>query len=234
MHVGILLSWSWWATTGEAGTWAQDDAEKPFGSVATQTEWLKTPPLPEWTEKQRFVDAEDVEHLVVATAPFMTPAEAEAELDREMLKKAAQWIGQRFGEEAGTFLELSPTIVRADWMVEHLPVTCMLELPAGNSSGNYPMYRSFAQLAMTDQVVEQVESMWAERQVTLREERQRSKLVRWSIVGGGVLVLLVSLHSYLRMDYLTRGYQTSRLRLLLAAACLGTVGLAGWLLSVIR
>ncbi len=205
--------------------------EKNFGSVADQAEWLKSPPLPEWTQKKRFTDENGVEQLVIGTAPFMSPAQAEAELDRSMLLIARQWISERFSADAGEHLELSPQTIRTQWMTNHEEVPCIFQVPGSAAES---MYRSFAQLAMTDKVIDQVSQLWETKKVALREERQRGKLIQWSIGGGALLCLLASVHSYLRVDYLTRGYQTVRLRLLLAAATAAIIGLSLWLLNVVK
>lgn len=208
-------------------------AEREFGPPAVQSEWLKSPPLPEWTEKSRFVENQ-VEHLVAGTAPVLSAAEAEAELDREMQRVVREWIRERFSPEVADHIEIPASKIRREWMVNHLPVPCMLELPSDAPNHSYPMYRSFAQIAMTDHVVDQVSSLWATKQVELLEARQRWTLTRWSVIGGALLLLLASVHSYLRMDFTTRGFHTWRLRLLLGLAATGIVGMSIWLLNVLN
>ena len=215
--------------------WSDEPVQKPekdFGPAAAQAEWLKTPPLPEWTEKLRFIE-NDVEYFVAATAPVMSAAEAEAELDREMQRVAREWIRERFSAEVAENVEISPAAIRANWMTNHAQVPCILELPSSSSNSSYSMYRSFAQLAMTNKVVEQVTGLWATKKVALLELRQRGKLTQWSVIGGALLLLLASIHSYLRMDFLTRGYHTRRLWMLLGVATAGIVGMSIWLLNVL-
>lgn len=212
---------------------ANQQPEKNFGQAAPQVDWLQTPPLPEWTHKKRFTEG-GIEQLIAGTAPFMSPAEAEAELDREMSRIAREWIGERFSLEAAEQLQLSPQAIRAQWMCNHETIPCIFKVPGSSPDNSHSMYRSFAQLALTDNVVNQVSQLWETKQVALREERQRGKLIQWSIGGGALLCLLASVHSYLRVDYLTRGYQTVRLRLLLAGTSAAIIGLSLWLLNVVK
>ncbi len=215
--------------------WGDDtkqNAEKDFGPVAAQAEWLKTPPLPAWTEMDRF-EENDVEYFVAATDAVMSAADAEADLDREMQRVVSDWIRERFSAEVATHVEIPPATIRAEWMVNHLRVPCVFELPSSAPNGAYSMYRSFAQLAMSDKVVKHVTDLWAKKKVELVELRQRDRLTQWSVIGGGLLLLLASIHSYLRMDFLTRGYHTRKLQLFLGAAIASIVGMSVWLLNVL-
>lgn len=216
-----------------AAGWADDEtkpqAEKEFGRPAAQSEWLKTPPLPEWTEKTHFVENE-IEYYVAEAPASMTAADAEAELDRQMQRIAREWIRERFSAEAAEHLEVPVSTIRDDWMVNHELVPCVMELPSAES---YAMYRSFAQLAMTDKVVKQVTGLWTARKAELMELRQRDRLTQWTVIGGALLLLLASVHSYLRMDFVTRGYHTRRLQLMLGAAIAAIIGMSVWLLNVL-
>jgi hypothetical protein len=224
--VAVLLL----ATAFCAAASAQN-AEQDFGPTAMQEEWLKSPPLPDWTQKKRFSE-NGTDYLVAATPPVMTPAAAEAELDLLLVRLVQQWIEERFSAEAAEHVTVTPQMIRSQWVPNHLENPCVFQLPGSTES--IPMYRSFAQVAMTEQAAALIGQRWEAMQSELRELRQRGKLIRWSIVGGAFLCLLATVHSYLRMDYLTRGYQTGRLRWLLALTSAGIVGLAMWLLKVVH
>lgn len=212
---------------------SKQQPEKSFGSIATQSEWLRSEPLEEWTQQKRFVE-NGVEHLVAGTAPFMTPADAESELDREMIRILREWIGERFSPQAAEQLELSPQMVRTQWMTNHRVATCVFQPPNVAPQDATSMYRSFAQVALTDKTVGQISNLWDSRKIELREARQRGTLIQWSILGGAILTLLASIHSYLRMDFVTRGYHTRKLRLVFLGTVAAIGGMTIWLLNILQ
>lgn len=207
-------------------------AEKDFGKIAAQAEWLKSPPLPDWTSQKR-ISEQGVDYLIAGTAPVMSAADAEAELDREMAQALKTWIRERFSTEVAENLEIPIEMIRGRWMVNHLPVPCMMELPSSQPGNSYPMYRSFSQLAMTENVVEEISELWTARKKELVELRQKVRLTQWTILSGAVMLVLATVHSFIRLQLLSPGTHARKLRWMLVTAVTAIVGLSIWLLNIL-
>lgn len=218
--------------------WAQTDestpiAEKEFGNVADQKEYLKTPPLPDWTKKKRIFE-EGVEYLVAGTAaPVMSAADAEASLDREMQIAVQDWIRERFSAEVAENLEVPIETIRGKWMVNHLPVPCIFDMSSSQPGLTYPMYQSFSQLAMTDSVVEDISTLWKARKSELMELRRTTKLTQWTIISAAVILALASIHSYFRLNLLSNGGHSRKLGMILAGTLFAIGGMAAWLVNIL-
>jgi hypothetical protein len=219
-----------WAGTVQDGQ-AQWPAEKDDGPPMPQSEWYKAP-VPGWARELKTVD-NGVEYLVVASDPFLNSADAEMQLDERIVAELRIWIGRHFSTEAANALSLSAQRIREKWLSKHQSVVGIFQQPESPPESARTMYRSFAQLAMTEDAVSEIGKIWDQRKLELREERQRGKLARWSIIGGAMLLALAVVHSYLRLDYLTRGYHTGKLRLMLGGSFAVIAVATIWLLRVI-
>jgi hypothetical protein len=208
-------------------------AEKEFGKIAEQKEFLKTPPLPDWTKKKRIFE-EGVEYLIAGTAaPVMSAADAEASLDREMQKAVQGWIRERFSAEVAENLEVPIETIRGKWMVNHLPVPCIFDMSSTQPGLTYPMYQSFSQLAMTDSVFDDISNLWKVRKRELLELRRTTKLTQWTIISGAVVLALACLHSYFRLNLLSEGSHSRKLGLVLAGTLLALGLMATWLVNIL-
>jgi hypothetical protein len=79
-----------------------------------------------------------------------------------------------------------------------------------------PMHQVHALLEFKPDFREQLDQRWGEMRATYR-------LAETGLISGGVLLVLATIFGYFRLDNATRGYYTSRLQFMAAAAILAIV-----------
>ena len=89
------------------------------------------------------------------------------------------------------------------------------------SIGEQPMVQSYVLLEFNDSARRELQQMW-------RSELISTRLWHTGVLGGLVLTVLGTIYSYLRLDTLSKGYYTGRLRLA-AAAIISAAAAVGWL-----
>jgi hypothetical protein len=158
----------------------------------------------------------DVYRTTVTVGPWLTRAECEEQLP-DMLRQAVQRYADRLlGEGKGKSVDLDMSyihdhIVRDEWMERREQtietMTYLHELLEFDQAANRAIDASYKQTVV------------------------RGRLVYTAVSGGALLGLLSIVFGYLKLDTLTRGYYTGRLRLTAATAILALVAVAGLLVS---
>ena len=172
--------------------------------------WLNAP-----TGKQR----DGSYHLIVKSGPFKTRMECDKELGHLVAQEVDGYVKLLLGGDAirramgdrfrgSTLLTASELqgLVRETWQ-ERVKAA----YPVGE------MVSVHALVAITPPMQRLMESRFHERVGTQRAGQA-------AVASGGLLGLLAIVYGYLRLDTLTRGYYTRRLRLAAAAMILGVVG----------
>ncbi|HVX14606.1 MAG TPA: hypothetical protein VHC22_25690 [Pirellulales bacterium] len=158
----------------------------------------------------------DVYRTTVTAGPWLTRAECEEQL-AGVLREAVQRYADRFlGEGKGRFVDLDMSyihdhIVRDEWEERRQQtietMTYLHELLEFDQAANRAIDASYKQTVVKGRL-------------------------GYTAIGGGVLLgLLTVVFGYLKVDTLTRGYYTGRLRLTAATAILALVAVAGLLVS---
>ena len=163
--------------------------------------------LPEWvTAGQQRVG--DVYHMPITIGPYTTRQECDVE-QRNLLREAVdRYVNISIGDGASDYVNLQlpyiyQNIVRAD-VEEHRP----------SSVG--PMLYVHNLLEFDRAVNDHI-------QVVYRQALVAERLKYAGIGTAGLFGLLATVFGYLKLDTLSRGYYTGRLRLAAAAAILGIV-----------
>ena len=78
------------------------------------------------------------------------------------------------------------------------------------------MHEHFALLEFGPDFRKEIDRRWTQVKAT-------SRVVQTGVVSGAVLLLITSVFGYFRLDNATRGYYTSRLQFMTAAAILAVV-----------
>ncbi|HUY88317.1 MAG TPA: hypothetical protein VMV10_06260 [Pirellulales bacterium] len=156
-------------------------------------------------------------YRTIATAgPYTTPQECHEKLNEALNEAVKSYIDRFLTERAGAKIALSPSFIhehvaRGEWLEQS-------EYSVG------PMYNLHALLVFDKEANQEIDRRYRESQVA-------GRLAATGVGAALVLGLIGTLFGYLKLDTLTRGYYTGRLRAAAAAAILALAGAAGILVE---
>lgn len=151
----------------------------------------------------------------IATAgPYSTPQECREKLNDAIQGAIEHYVNGFLPRRAGVKIDLPPSfihnqLVRGEWLEQS-------EYSVG------PMYNLHALLVFDQQANQEIDRQYHEGQV-------KGRLAYTGAGAGLVLALISTLFGYLKLDTLTRGYYTGRLRVAAGAAILALAAAAGLL-----
>ena len=192
-----------------AGKIAEDDAppHESSGESLAQTHerpaWVQSPPNQEG----------DVHSLALCAGPFSTPSECEQALKHEVEKAVSgynQWYIQQLGGSQ-RLLVWSPNY-HIDWSDKG---NRYHEVTESKILGK--MHNVHMRLDFDEAYRRQLNESW-------RDTAKAQRLTRVALIFGGVLALLATLNSYLRLDTATEGCYTRRLQCAAVGAILALTG----------
>ncbi|QDU25543.1 hypothetical protein ETAA8_06120 [Anatilimnocola aggregata] len=153
-----------------------------------------------------------IHSTAVCSDPYATHQQAIQALDKKLEVATADYIRQHLQSD------LAPQLISYDARQIHkrlLPPQNVYHEKIKVSIG--PMHQVHALVEFSPEFREELDRRWSELRATYR-------LAETGIVGGGVLLVLATIFGYFRLDNATRGYYTSRLQFMAAAAILAIVG----------
>ena len=156
-------------------------------------------------------------YRTIATAgPYSTLSECNQKLPEALQEAVRAYAERLLGAEAGESVKLSPSfihehIVRGEWLEQ-----------AEFSFG--PMYNLHELLEFHPSVAQEIERQYRASQVS-------GRLAHTGVATALALGLIGVLFSYLKLDTLSRGYYTWRLRVAAGAVILAEAVVAGLLVS---
>ena len=155
------------------------------------------------------------EFRTIATAgPYATPQECHEKLNDAIRDAVGHYVDRYLSHRSGVEIDLEPSfihneLVRGEWLEQS-------EYSVG------PMYNLHAQLVFDKTANEAIDRRFHDGQV-------RGRLGYAGAGASLVLALVGTLFGYLKLDTLTRGYYTGRLRVAAGAAILALTAVAGLL-----
>lgn len=157
------------------------------------------------------------EFRTIATAgPYATPQECHEKLNDAIREVVGHYVDRYLPHRSGVEIDLPPSfihneLVRGEWLEQS-------EYSIG------PMFNLHAQLVFDKTANDAIDRRFHDGQV-------RGRLGYAGAGAGLVLALIGTLFGYLKLDTLTRGYYTGRLRAAAAAAILALAAVAGLLVQ---
>lgn len=151
----------------------------------------------------------------IATAgPYSTPQECHEKLNEAIQEAIEHYVDRYLPRRAGVKIELPPSFIhnqlaRGEWLEQS-------EYSVG------PMYNLHSLLVFDPQANQEIDRLYHAGQV-------QDRLAYTGVGAGLVLALISTLFGYLKLDTLTRGYYTGRLRVAAGAAILALAAVAGLL-----
>jgi hypothetical protein len=181
--------------------------------AATATGEAAGPPRPAWMDAPQGRIG-DIYRTKATVGPYLTLAECEKDLPAALHEAVKQYADRYLGEGKGQYVNLRvpdihKLIVRGEWEERRQgTIDTMVYLHALLEFDNE-----------ANQVID----------ASARESMVVGRLGYTAAGGGMLLGLLTIVFGYLKLDTLTRGYYTGRLRLTAGAAILGLAVIAGLL-----
>lgn len=152
-----------------------------------------------------------IQSTAVCSDPYATHQQALRALDRKLEAATQEYISQHLHSELAPHL-LSYDL--AEIKRKLLPPRNVYHEKIQVSIG--PMHQVHALVEFNPDFREELDHRWGEMRATYR-------LAETGLIGGGVLLVLATIFGYFRLDNATRGYYTSRLQFMAAAAILAIV-----------
>jgi hypothetical protein len=152
---------------------------------------------------------------ITTAGPYSTPQECNQKLNDALNEAIHNYVDRFMSQRVGNEIELPPAfiherIVRGEWLEQ------------SEYSAVGPMYNLHALLVFDRGVNQELERRYRESQIS-------GRLASTGAGAAIVLGLIATLFGYLKLDTLTRGYYTGRLRAAAATAILALATIAGLL-----
>jgi hypothetical protein len=183
-------------------------------SASPSSEAAPTPPIvtkPDWVKSPGVIALNGVYTVTVEIGPFSSHEEIRHEFMKKVDLEVRHYMEQFVDPMAPSLVKLPPGfIVDRGILADRWDET----LPADQFSFNAPMYTQYVQLRFDENV---------KRELTERFQQARvvHRVGVFGLGGGLLLALLGTLYGYLKLDTLTQGYYTLRLRFAAALAGIG-------------
>ena len=151
--------------------------------------------------------------IAVSSGPYKKERQAQRALDEAIEKATAEYIADQIGSQrAALLLRYDAGTIKERYLRnanKYQDVARYTE-PVGD------MHEHFALLEFGPDFRKEIDRRWMQVKAT-------SRVVQTGVVSGAVLLLIASVFGYFRLDNATRGYYTSRLQFMTAAAILAVV-----------
>ncbi len=152
--------------------------------------------------------------MPVSSGPYKKDGQARRALDEAIEKATSDYIAEQLGSEHAAFLlHYNAGTIKDRYLRKantYQDVARYTE-PVGD------MHEHFALLEFGPEFRQEIEAKWQQVKAT-------SRVMQTGLVAAGVLLLIGSVFGYFRLDNATRGYYSSRLQFMTAAAILAVVG----------
>jgi hypothetical protein len=186
---------------------SSDDAKVDPAVVEAEDSTPPAPPAPrpKWLDEPTGL-VNGVYYRTVVAGPYATRAACEEAMPAELNAAVDQFVDSYLGPGASQIVHLPLSYIKDEIAKQEYEETY--------SASFGPMKNLHRQLAFDRKVCEVLKQRYHN---ALAEVRMKE----FAIGAGGVLLLLGTMFSYLKLDTATRGYYTGRLRLATALAILG-------------
>jgi hypothetical protein len=186
------------------------DAAQQAAPIQAHTAGAARPPWMDQPTGYR----DGVDRTIATAGPYATPQECNQRLNEAIREAVRNHVDRFMTLPAGVEIELPPAyihgrIVQDEWLQQS-------EYAVG------PMYNLHALLVFDSAVNQEIERCY-------RESHLSGRLAYTGAGAALLLGLIGTMFGYLKLDTLTRGYYTGRLRAAAAAAILALVTVAGLL-----
>lgn len=183
-------------------------------SLTPEADTVIIPPgRPHWVEALPVREGK-VHYTSVCSEPYATTAQAQHALDKQLQSAVAEYIKEELQSE------WAPQVIRfstAEIKQKFVPSADVYHEKIGVSFGS--MHQVHARLQFDENFNRELHRRWDKISATFR-------LAETGVVSGGVLLLIATVFGYFRLDNATRGYYTSRLQFMAAAAILAVVAVS--------
>lgn len=165
---------------------------------------------PEWIGNEPSLSSK-VHTIAVASGPYATNNESLKALDQALVKTMREYVAEQLHSDmAARMITFDARTIKRQWVKEDT-----YHDEAKYSVGK--MHENFALVKLDAKFRADLTKRW-------NKVRAGSRLLQTGVVTGAVLLLVASVFGYFRADNATRGYYTSRLQFMTAAAILAVVG----------
>jgi hypothetical protein len=173
-------------------------------------------PLPDWAKRPHPRQVGEPYRQVVKAGPYTTYEELDRKLGSELRSAVAEYVQEQVARRDHVHIDVPMSFINERLLVDRhdrqLAMTVGLR--------DEPMFESFVLLEFDNADRTDLEQMW-------RREVVFSRLWHTGILGGLMLTVLGTVYSYLRLDTLSKGYYSFRLRMA-AAAVISAAVAVGW------
>lgn len=204
----------------------QDPAAGELSSdITVETGEVIIPPRPDWVEADD-VQTGDIHTMSVSSGPHETERECRKALDRELQKAVDEYIDWHLGPVYDDRFRASKYVrYELDEIKQRL-------IPSGKiyheviqvSFG--PMHQMHAQLAFDPAFRRELDSRRSDLEQLWKQWVVQQRLVAIAVGFGLLLALMGVVFAYFRLDTVTRGFYSGRLKWAASAAIAAVVGVA--------
>jgi len=177
---------------------------------------------PEWLERtSRFSDG--VYYLYATDGPFIDRRQCEEALPELLRRRTAEYVREYLGLGNDVALAVSPHYIQSE-IVKEVWIGPWQEESSGvlPTSEPFDRYGLYVAMEFDDADRAYFANIWRQQQVT-------DRVWATAIASGVLLSLMGIVFGYLKLDTMTRGYYSGRLKLAAAGAATAAVGAAVWL-----
>jgi hypothetical protein len=194
------------------------DAKQPAAQADPQIEapadTVEIPPgRPSWVGTEPNTRGK-VHTVAVSSGPYKKDGQAKRALDEAIEKATAEYIAEQLGSDhAALLLRYDAGTIKDRYLRnsnKYQDIARYTE-PVGE------MHEHFALLEFGPEFRKEIDRRWTHVKAT-------SRVMQTGLVSAGMLLLIASVFGYFRLDNATRGYYSSRLQFMTAAAVLAVIG----------
>jgi hypothetical protein len=190
-----------------------EDQEAGKLEISTNDTVVIPPGRPAWVEAPSVLEGE-VHYIPVCSEPYATTTQAQHALDKQLQYAVARYIADQLHSD------MAPKVIHfttAEIKRKFVPTADVYHEKIGVSFGS--MHQVHARLQFDEAFNRELHERWEKILAAFR-------LAETGVLSGGVLLLLATVFGYFRLDNATRGYYTSRLQFMAAAAILAVVAVS--------
>jgi len=158
---------------------------------------------------------EKIHTVAVSSGPYKKEGQAKRALDEAIEKATSDYIADQLGSEyAPLALRYDASTIKKRYLKDanRYQDVARYSEPVGE------MHEHFVLLEFGPDFRKELDRRWTQVRAT-------SRVLQTGLLSGAALLLLSSVYGYFRLDNATRGYYTSRLQFMTAAAILAVVGM---------
>lgn len=204
------------ASKNEANEWTESQASD---SASTSPSQLEATAPPKWTTEPEGPMADGTYVIPVRIGEFSSAEEIQSELLPSIRSALNSYMAQFIDHQAPALIQLPP-----GYVVDHGIVADRWNGIRNDSLAGAPMHSMWLKLRFDANVRRDLQARFEQAKVTHR-------LGAFGLGGGLLLALLGTLYGYLKLDTVTKGFYSGRLRLAAVLTGLSAAGAAAGLVA---